>query len=253
MEKIENAEKVQGVVISERLVLFADIMGFKDRVMRTQHEKLEKELLELTKWSRMKPLKLGDHLHYSQFSDSILVVTDKVGEQQANLITQAGVVLMQECLKRGFPLKGAIAQGKFTYDASKQLFFGQPLVDAYLLQESVKYYGIVLHHTAEDVMQNNPKTKQCYERLKVNIEHAKISHYQLCWHKVDQTMNFKNPCDWRSWLDNIERQVSGRPRIYVDNTRNILEEQEEQQEEQKKQQEEQKKQQQQQEKPSLLA
>lgn len=222
---MENAEKVQAVT-SERLVLFADIMGFKDRVMRTQHDELAKELLELTKWSRMKPLKLGDHLHYNQFSDSILVVSDKIGEQQANLITQAGVVLMQECLKRGFPLKGAIAQGKFTYDASKQLFFGQPLVDAYLLQESVKYYGIVLHHTAEQVMQDTGKTEFFYKKTDVFIDNGRISHWNLCWHKVSQKLKVGKECDWSRWLDKIERQVSGRSRIYVDNTRAILEEKE---------------------------
>lgn len=220
MEKTETKQNVT----AERLVLFADIMGFKDRVLRTEHEALEKDLLELTKWSRLKPLKQGNYLRYSQFSDSILVVTDGVGKKQANLITQAGIVLMQECLERGFPLKGAIAQGKFTYDEAKQLFFGQPLVDAYLMEESIKFYGIVLHHTAEDVMRNTAKTKLVYEKKKVFMDNGQISHWNLCWHKIDQTLNHKKPCDWQSWLDEIEKQVSGRPRIYVDNTREILDE-----------------------------
>lgn len=219
---MKNAETKQNVT-AERLVLFADIMGFKDRVMRTKHEALEKDLLELTEWSRMDPLKLGDHLFLSQFSDSILVVTDGVGAQQANLITRAGVVLTQECLQRGFPLKGAIAQGTFTYDASKQLFFGQPLVDAYLLQESVKYYGIVLHHTAEQVMRDTPKVKSLYEKVDAFIDNGRISHWNLCWQNVDQKMSPEKPCDWQKWLEQIEQQVSGKPRIYVDNTREILE------------------------------
>lgn len=220
--KEESQGKANFPETAKRFVLFADIMGFKDRVMRTKHENLKRDLFELTKWSRMDPLKLGNHLCYSQFSDSILVVTDGIGAQQANLITKAGVVLIQECLERGFPLKGAIAQGEFTYDGAKQLFFGQPLVDAYLLQESVKYYGIVLHHTAEQVMRETPKVKSLYEKVDAFIDNGRISHWNLCWQKVDQTMNFKKPCDWEPWLDQIEKQVSGKPRMYVDNTRKIL-------------------------------
>ena len=216
---MENAENVQAVT-SERLVLFADIMGFKDRVMRTKHTELKKDLLAFkAKWTnRMKPLEKGNHLYYSQYSDSILVVTDKAGEQQANLITKAAIILMQECLKMGFPLKGAIAQGEFTYDASNQLFFGRPLVDAYLLQESVKYYGIVLHHTAEKTVMRCPEAKKHYTKLKAFMENGRVSHWNLCWQKVDLTLDEKKACDWGTWLDKIENQVSGRPRIYVDNT-----------------------------------
>lgn len=210
---------------TERLILFADIMGFKDRVLRTEHSVLKKDLLEFkTQWcNRMEPLQKGNHLYYSQFSDSIIITTDGVGAKQANLITKACITLMQVCLKEGFPIKGSIAQGQFTYDKENQLFFGQPLVDAYLLQESIKYYGIVLHHTAEKAIMKSLEAKKHYKKLKVFTEIGRISHYQLCWQKVDLTLSDKNTCNWHPWLDKIENQVSGKPRIYVDNTRTILE------------------------------
>ena len=58
----------------ERLILFADIMGFKDRVMRTRHIDLKHTLVAFKEeWSRkMSPFKLGDHLRFSQYSDSIV-------------------------------------------------------------------------------------------------------------------------------------------------------------------------------------
>ena len=224
MEKTETKQNVT----AKRLVLFADIMGFKDRVLRTEHMQLKADLLAFkTKWlNRMKPLEKGDHLYYSQYSDSIVIATDGVGEQQANLITKAGIILMQECLREGFPLKGAVAEGEFTYDETNQLFFGQPLVDAYLLQEVVKYYGIVLHHTAEKTIMDCPEAKKHYSKSRVFLENERIAHDQLCWQKVDLTLNERKECIWRPWLDKIARQVSGRSRIYVDNTRMILEEQE---------------------------
>ena len=49
----------------ERLILFADIMGFKDRVMRTRHIDLKHTLVAFKEeWSRkMSPFKLGDFLN----------------------------------------------------------------------------------------------------------------------------------------------------------------------------------------------
>jgi hypothetical protein len=32
-----------------------------------------------------------------------------------------------------------------TLDYEKSIFFGQPLVDAFLLQDELKFYGIVVH------------------------------------------------------------------------------------------------------------
>ena len=42
-ENVENANN------DEKYVLYADIMGFKERVMRTKHEDLKKELKKLRK------------------------------------------------------------------------------------------------------------------------------------------------------------------------------------------------------------
>lgn len=49
----------------------------------------------------------------------------------------------------GIPHKGALAFGKMTQDYNKSIFFGQPLIDAYLLQEELMMYGIIIHSSAE--------------------------------------------------------------------------------------------------------
>ena len=57
-------------------VLYADIMGFKDRVMRISHEKLVKDfegmISSLGDW--FSPSKKASTFKVSVFSDSILVV-----------------------------------------------------------------------------------------------------------------------------------------------------------------------------------
>ena len=73
-ENVENASN------NEKYVLYADIMGFKERVMRTKHEDLKKELKELRErledW--FKPFVYYNEKTFkvSFFSDSILIVEE---------------------------------------------------------------------------------------------------------------------------------------------------------------------------------
>ena len=62
-----------------------------------------------------------------------------------NLIIRAGATIMKECMKEIFPINGAIVKGKFSCDTEKNIFFGQALVDAYLLQSTLFYYGLAVH------------------------------------------------------------------------------------------------------------
>lgn len=59
-----------------------------------------------------------------QFLDSIIIASLEYSKSALNKIVKAGVVLMQNALETGFPLKGAI---------------GRSIVDAYLLEEELKF------------------------------------------------------------------------------------------------------------------
>ena len=61
-----------------------------------------------------------------QFSDSILLVVNGTNEKMFNIITKAAVCLVQSAMSLGFPIKGVIAQGKFSYDKDNELYFGLP-------------------------------------------------------------------------------------------------------------------------------
>ena len=92
---------------AERLVLYADIMGFKSRVMDNSHEVLRNDISRFRNdWeSRMKPFLKADHLRYVQFSDSILIVVNGVDDKMFNLITKAAFCLMHTAISNRFPLK----------------------------------------------------------------------------------------------------------------------------------------------------
>lgn len=81
---------------SERLLLYADIMGFKDRTFRSSHDQLKKDFISFrTKWDRqIKPLfDNKDYLKFVQFSDSFLIVAKGTDVKMFNLITKAAVRL----------------------------------------------------------------------------------------------------------------------------------------------------------------
>lgn len=81
-------------------VLYADIMGFKERVMRTEHSKLKEEFEKLKTaldaW--FVPTRKADPFKTSFFSDSILIV-DESTKEGFNRISKAAAGLMQVSLE----------------------------------------------------------------------------------------------------------------------------------------------------------
>ena len=221
-------------------VLYADIMGFKDRVMRTEHTELENSfeslLKDLEAW--FSPNKKAPTFKASFFSDSILIV-DEDTANGFNRISKAAAGLMQVSLKHKFPLKGVISKGNFTYKEDKQLFFGRALVDAFLLEEQINYYGIVAHHSIEnDIIQyangqgkkdnGNRKGINPYILSPVPLKSGNITHYHLAYNLISSTRETGKNIDQThmniiSWLELISGTVSGNPRVYVDKTLQVLE------------------------------
>ncbi len=229
-ENVENANN------DEKYVLYADIMGFKERVMRTKHEDLKNELkglrTKLENW--FKPfVEKVETFKVSFFSDSILIVDENTREG-FNRISKAAAGLMQVSLKHKFPINGVIAKGEFTYEEKKQLFFGRAIVDAYLLQLDVHYYGIVAHHTVEEDIKapsngGEIRKKNPYVLSPVPLKSGKTSHYHLAYNLISTKREIGVNVETTnktiiSWLEKISGTVSGAPRIYVDNTLQVLKE-----------------------------
>lgn len=243
-------ENVVNTSNNEKYVLYADIMGFKERVMRTKHEDLKKELKglreELDKELRRyldkeiyKPERKTIKAQISFFSDSILIVEENT-EFGFECISRAAESLMIISCGHKFPIKGAIAKGEFTYEKEEQLFFGQAIIDAFLLQEEVHYYGIVAHHTMEEDIKKYSNGIESffsgiggrqwihpYIRSLIPLKKGKTNHYHLACYLTgielytdEEIIEHCNDgyCD----LEKIYGTVSGAPRIYVDNTLQVL-------------------------------
>lgn len=209
----------------DRLILYADIMGFKDTIFSITHDDLKKRLLSFRKSfeKKIKPLRTGDYMRFVQFSDSIIIVVNGTDSKMVNLVTKAGIILMHEAMKAGFPIKGVISQGMFTYDKDNELYFGRPLVNASLLHDELYYYGIVVHHSAEKIIKNNISIDCPYGISLINLKKGKTSHYHLVWNMMKINLSPGNITDNAvKWLEKIQESVSGAPRIYIDNTISII-------------------------------
>ena len=222
----------------ERLVLYLDIMGFKERVSQTAISTLKEQLLAFKrKNNRLKPLLYNtgggirrDFLKMAQFSDSIVVISQKSSIEDLNKITKASVVLMQTAMESGFALRGSIAAGKMIFDETNQLFFGKALVDAYLLEEDLAFYGVVFHHTAEKLVKeslaNNNKNGIYLpiEDVVLPTKKGKTRHFHVAWYKTKRDLSEGNIVnDALGWLTTLRESVSGSPRTYLDNTKELVE------------------------------
>ena len=213
---------------NDNFVLYLDIMGFKERVNKVDIEKLKNQLMLFkTKNIKLKPLLIGKSetlIHMAQFSDSIVLVSRNTTIDDLNRISKAATILMQTGLQTGFALRGAISKGKMVFDYENQLFFGKALVDAYLLEEELCYYGVVFHESMEESI-SDALTKKAMpiEDVLIPLKKGKSKHYHIAWHKLKTNLQ---PGDISSdaliWLKEIRKTVSGNPRIYLDNTEDII-------------------------------
>jgi hypothetical protein len=207
-------------ITASRFVVFLDIMGFKDKVAHKDHGKMLEKLMSFQGKIASFVAQEGNlNIQLAQFSDSIVLFSADTKIASLHALARITTNVMIAALGFNFPLKGAIAKGKVTCDLQKQLFFGQALIDAYLLQEDVKSYSVLVHHTAEvDV-----KTRNQFREVHAYLKTGRIIHRELYWYggtdnneeRVEQT---------KKELQRLRETVSNSPRVYIDNTLSMISE-----------------------------
>ncbi len=223
----------------DRFVAFLDIMGFKDRVFREEHEDVKKMLLSLRKpistieenvknpliQQVLKSQDKDDVITHPSivypvtFSDSIILISDDASDISAMFLFSYVSWILQVAFEKRIPMKGAIAYGEMTSDQGNSLYFGEPLIDAFELQKELKLYGVILHHTCQQRINKicSFDSKGVYKYL-VPMKSGKITHYLVDW-----TPNFKDKNEPLNLVNDLYCIVSGKPRKYVDNTIEFLE------------------------------
>ena len=207
----------------DRFVAFLDIMGFKDRVARNEHDDVLKELeIFQSNISQYVSYHRDANIHIALFSDSILIYSQDDESSSLHALADITSHIMMYAIQqeKPIPLKGAIAAGRMTCNQTKQLYFGQALIDAYLLEENVKYYGVLVHHSAERYIQNNYFPE--FRDIKAPLKSGEISHYELRWYDTAINPEVEEQKRVEDCLANLRLTVSDEPRKYIDNTQKVI-------------------------------
>ncbi|MEM6724687.1 MAG: hypothetical protein AAF598_11650 [Bacteroidota bacterium] len=144
------------MVYEQRVVLFLDILGFKNIIDQTEHKHQDlpeqiARLYETLTAMRRYLSESGDQryvpsLQLTQFSDAILVSFREDEESQVLQTLHKVQNLLVKLLLRGIICRGGIAYGKLIHDGN--LTFGPALIDAYETEsQAATYPRVVLNRT----------------------------------------------------------------------------------------------------------
>lgn len=228
------------VPTADRFVVFLDIMGFKDFVSRNSHETVYESLqfLARTKDNIIQTTQrtINDvEVHLVSFSDSIIMFSKDDSPKSLEHISVSAAFILQEAITHNIPIKGGMAHGKVTVNKSQQIFFGQPIIDAYELEEDVCYYGISAHHTIDEFLHGNrdnisPWAKNVlYKEIPTPLKSGSIKHHNLNWFELiimsgtNNTKSIIQP-ECEKLLRLLKNRTSGAPRRYIDNTEKVFHE-----------------------------
>ncbi|GHT30148.1 hypothetical protein AGMMS49574_08970 [Bacteroidia bacterium] len=233
-------------ITANRFVAFFDILGFKDRVMRESHQAIYKDLSEIQINENILSEVLVDttikkyfgnvDVCVVKFSDSIVLFSKNDSIEDFTLFLISARFLFHSFLKKDFLIKGGMAYGDISLDRDKQLYFGQPIIDAYLLEEDVNYIGVAAHNTIDIYRQKIEKDNKFYLLLsqlicdgKTPLKSGFITHSNLNWFpKLVGNENLEGKIREdivNEIITNLKKyylNVAGSPRRYIDNTIDFL-------------------------------
>ena len=214
-----------------RFVAYIDIMGFKDMVARTPHNEIYEMMRKI---EASKSINVYLYPGYKDpllvktttYSDSIMIYSKDESDDalKSLLYTVSGFAydLLVECI----PYKGSVAFGRMTLDDKNSIYFGQPLIDAYLLQEELHFYGIIIHATAEKKIGNEKNYNKCLLDYSCPLKNGFSNHLTICPIYIHPPIDdeFKEHAEKPyKTIKDFRLNTSGYLRKYIDNTEQYLE------------------------------
>ncbi len=210
---------------NSRFVAFLDLLGFKDMVAKNTHEGILEKFRSLSAFAQVHKRDFQAHNVFATiFSDSIIIFSKDDSNEAAGDFIFFVRHLICRAIELRLGIKGGLAFGELTVDPLNQLYFGQPLIDAYQLEEELQCYGAVLHSTAEERLASIPEkvvSKYNFTRIPTKLKkHGTIDMLNLNWYGLAITVKESHGFDIDKYLDDIQLSVSDKPRPmeYLQNT-----------------------------------
>lgn len=241
MISFKEAKEKSWIPTNNRFVVFMDIMGFKDFVARNPHKEVYNMMSKLSISKEVVDMTLSDsdldkkyrnkELYTTSFSDSLILFSKDDSPISLEMIAVATSFILAQAMEDTIPMKGAIAHGLISVNKAKQIYFGQPIIDAYLLQDELNYYGIISHNSVDQYLNNRSNeitedTKNSFVEIKTPLKTGKILHYNINWFSAFNSTHGKFT-NLETYFDRVIKELksitSGEPRKYIDNTVDVYE------------------------------
>jgi hypothetical protein len=235
----EKSKKTNWKTTDSRFVGFIDLLGFKDKVMRKSHSEIYDELSKISNAKKdiedvTRNIDDSDYFNDSDiyivsFSDSIVMFSKNDDYKNFEYFLVMLRYLFSKAISHGIALKGGIAHGEISINKSEQIYFGQPIIDAYLIEEDVNYLGVTCHNSIDAYLKANNSNVDSSTLIggllfetSTPLKCGKIVHFNLDWFVMlpnEVTASKENLIiEIQEILKNFNQTVSGSPRKYVDNT-----------------------------------
>lgn len=234
MEEKKIETKDDWRITTNRYVTFIDIMGFKDMVFNSPHEEIyrmmkkmddRKKFSEDILWGKTN----SKLVRTTTYSDSIMIYSKDSTYNSLYSIICTTSSLIADLFFEKIPFKGSMAFGKMTLDAKNSIFFGKPLIDAYLLQEEMNFYGIICHANIEEKIDDFlSKSKEINFKIEYlcPLKNGATNHLTIYPMDILNTKNAEEDKKRREKMFDAIKQLryktSGHLRKYIDNTETYL-------------------------------
>lgn len=223
-----------------RFVAFLDILGFKDLVMRKSHEEIYAILNEISKTKKLvenainldkvSEVFIDADVYVVTFSDSIIIFSKNDSLENFKYFLFATRWLFTGAFNKQIPIKGGMAYGEVSLNKKEQIYFGQPIIDAYLMEEDVNYMGIVAHNSIDSYI-SGIKDSKLLKSLngilfeeKTPLKCGNLTHTNLNWFKIIKIKDQKpDKNDIKFKINLFKKSTSGSARKYIDNTISLFE------------------------------
>lgn len=143
---------------NDRVVLVLDIMGFKNMISTLSHDeiyiRLYKIFTSFSNLNNMQSESYKDRLWVELFSDTVFIISRDCSDTTITILNMFVSEILYAALKLGIIFKGAYAEGKIIVDRENHICFGQPIIDAYLLEEKQAWFGIACHESIKSISED---------------------------------------------------------------------------------------------------
>lgn len=222
-------------VDTNRFVAYFDILGFKNMVLELDNEEIGKKLTLLMK-ELNKRIEAKDLLNVFKnrglkenqtkqvvFSDSIFIFSHGSTWLDLFKIVYDSFYIWINSINNQTPLKGCISFGKINVDFNKSIFYGKPIINSYLLHEEMKMIGVMLDNSVESFFESlNPENQELKFYKTVTTDYFAPFRSGKITHRFIKPNDAVRRDGLVESVSRLYRNISGDPRIYIDNTISYL-------------------------------